>query len=253
MPCFKVEFSGHLYRKWPLGKRIKLADCCFTPGSRDREFIVHTEINAENKECARKNGLETCLDAVHLLEFCIGESVYLDERRARMSTKEGKGTTGWKSFSINAVLAEDSPLTKEQIKEVKMAQNTFKSEQNPKRKKWLIRAINWQALGRRETKSQVDRFLKFWIALEVLLEAKGEKLVSKVTDALVTLYPSCRRQKIDDVVGDIYGIRGKIVHSGFLKPQNVAEKLEQLEAILSDLLRKRLGLRSKALAQQYFL
>jgi len=253
MPYFEVEFSGYLYSKWPLSKGIELADCCFTSGREDRQFTVHTEIDAQNEEQARKNGLESCFDAVHLLEFCIGESVYLDERQYRIRTKESEVTTGGKAFSINALLVKDSPLIEEQLKKVEMAQNTLKSEQDPERKKSLLRAIRWQALGRRETKSQVDRFIKFWIALEILVEGKGEKLVKKVTDKLLILYPSCRKEKIRYIVKRICGVRGAIVHSGVLKPQSVEEKLKQLEAILNDLLGQRLGLSFKAFAQQYLL
>lgn len=116
-----------------------------------------------------------------------------------------------------------------------------------------MRVIHWQAIGQRETKSQIDHFIKFWIALEVLVDGKGKDVVKEVEGPLLKLYPSCPEQKIKDVVGRIYGIRGKIVHYGIQEPESVEEKLKQLEAILGDLLKLRLGLNFKALAQQYLL
>lgn len=253
MPRFKVKIPGHLYHKWPSGEEITLADCCFTSGNNDREFIVHTEIDAENKEQARRNGRKICLDAIHLLEFCIEEQVDLDERRVCVRRKESDITTGWLLLTTDAIIVEDSSLTTEQLEVVKDAQNALASEQNAEKKESLMRAIHWQALGRRETKSQIDRFIKFWIALEVLVEGKGNKLVKKVKKSLTKLYPYCEEQKVRDTVGRIYGIRGYIVHFGTREPEFLEEKLKQLEAILGDLLRLRLGLSFKAFAQQYFL
>lgn len=253
MPYFKIEIPGYLYCKWPSGKEIMLMGCCFTPGNNDREFVVQTKINAENEEQARKNGRKICFDATHLLEFCIGESVYLDESRERIRKKGNDVTTGRKSFSLNAVLIKNSPLTAEQLEAVEKAHNALTSEKDAEKKESLLRAIHWQAIGRRETKSQIDRFIKFWIALEVLVEGKGKDLVRKIEEPLLKLYPSCPEKKIKDVVGRIYGIRVKIVHYGIREPESVEEKLKQLEAILGDLLRLRLGLNFKALAQQYLL
>lgn len=133
MPCFKIEIPGHLYRKWPSGEEIMLAGCCFTPGNNDREFVVPTKIDAENEEQARKNGRKICFDATHLLEF-IGESVYLDESRDRVRKKGNDVTTGRNSFSHNAVLIKNSPLTTEQLEAVEKTQNALTSEKDREKK-----------------------------------------------------------------------------------------------------------------------
>ena len=87
--------------------------------------------------------------------------------------------------------------------------------------------------------------------MEVLVEGKGDNLVLKVRVLLEALYPRCSSIRIADVVGRIYGVRGEIVHWGLREPQQVDEKLKQLEDILSDLFRQRLGLVFKALAQKH--
>jgi len=252
MPRFEVEVSGHLYRKWPSGEEITLADCRFIPSNSDREFIVQTEVEADNEEQARQAGLKTCLDAAHLLEFCIEEPVDLSESRGVQVREKGSAITTTSSFiTLFGAGGVDAPLTKEQLEAVAKAQGVIQAERDPEKRESLMRAIHWQARGRRETQSQIDRFIKFWIALEVLVEGRGKKVVTKVKKPLIKLYPSCSEQKIADVVGRIYGVRNHIVHLGIREPQYVAEKLRQLEDILEDLLRQRMGLDFKALAKQH--
>ena len=251
MYYFEVEIQGKLlYSKWPPGEEIVVGDCRFIPGEEERGFTVHTEVEAKDENQASKEGKEKCIDAVHLLELCIDEEVYLDESQVRVR-KKGDVWTGLKCYTTDVILAKDSPLTVEQLEEIKKAQNTLKGEKDPRKRESLMRAIHWQAFGRRETRSRIDRFIKFWIALEVLVEGRGEKVVYKVEKELRTLYPSCSRQRIKSLVKRIYGLRGDVVHSGEREPEGLEEKLKQLEAILEDLLRSRLGLNFKALTKRY--
>lgn len=249
MARFEIKIPGSLYSLWPSGEEIPLIDCYFTAGNADREFMVHTEVDAESEEEARRVGREKCQDAANLLELCIGAPLNLHEKGEQV-----RGERGTVSFS-NAhtrFSIVNAPLAKEQLEAAAKAQSAIQAEQDPEKKESLIRAVNWQALARRETRNKVDRFIKFWIALEVLVEGKGKYLVRKVKHRLQELYPHYAPRQIDDVVGPIYGVRVDIVHYGGREPQKVEEKLKQLEDILGDLLRQRLGLEFKALAKKHF-
>lgn len=249
MARFEIKIPGSMYCIWPSGKEITLLDCCFTAGNVDREFMVHTELDAKSEEEARRVGREKCQDAANLLEFCMEEPLNLDEKGEQV-----RGERGTVSFS-NAharFSISNAPLAKEQLEAAAKAQSAIQAEQDHKKKESLIRAIHWQALGRRETKSRIDRFIKFWIALEVLVEGKGEYLVRKVKQRLQELYPHYAPEQIRGVVGRIYGVRKDIVHYGVREPQQLGEKIKQLEDILADLLRQRLGLEFRALAKKHF-
>ena len=252
MPKFEVEMDGRLYCKWPSGQEVALLGCRFAPGNSDREFIVCTEVEADAKEASRKAGHEQCRDATYLFEFCTGEPLDLDERQDRIRRKGDEVTTGTKVLPVDIILALDTPRTKEQFTAAAKAESIIQREQDDEAKEVLRRAIHWQALGHRETQSQIDRFIKFWVALEILVEGKGKKVVNKVTKELLQIYPHCAEKTIHDVVGHIYGVRYDIVHLGMREPEYVKQRLEQLEDILDDLLRKRLGLDFKALAGRHF-
>jgi len=252
MPRFEVEMGGHLYRKWPSGQEITLLGCRFAPGGNEREFVVRVEVEADTEEAARKAGREQCQNATYLFEFCTGESVDLDESRDRVKQKGEKVTTGMISGCAFATIVSNKPLNEQQLAAVVGAESIIQREQDDERKEVLKRAIYWQALGRRETQSQIDRFIKFWIALEILVEEGYSTVPLKAKRGLTGLYPQCDKERINNVVGRIYDVRGKIVHHGIREPENLKQRLNQLEDILGDLLRKRLGLDFKALAGRHF-
>ena len=249
MARFEIKIPGSLYSLWPSGEEITLIDCYFAAGNADREFMVSTEVDVESEEEARRVGREKCQDATNLLELCIGAPLNLHEKGEQV-----RGERGTVSFS-NAhtrFSIVNAPLAKEQLEAAAKAQSAIQAEQDPEKKEALFRAIHWQALARWETKSKIDRFIKFWIALEVLVEGEGRKLVPKGSHPLQELYPHYLPEQIKDVVGRIYGVRADIVHFGVRKPQELEEKLKQLEDILSDLIRQRLGLEFRALAKKHF-
>jgi hypothetical protein len=219
---------------------------------RYREFTVRAEAEADTEEAARKAGREQCLDATYLFEFCTSEPIYLDESQDHVRKKGEEITTSTKSIDLGANLASNTPLTEEQLAAIAKAESTVQREQDDEEKEVLKRAIHWQALGRREIESQIDCFIKFWIALEILVEGKGKYVVNKVTKDLKALYPHCTDERIRDVLGRIYGVRIAIVHYGIREPENLKLRLNQLEDILGDVLRKRLGLDFKALAKRHF-
>jgi hypothetical protein len=125
----------------------------------------------------------------------------------------------------------------------------------------LKRAINWYTLGKMEKESNIDRFIKFWIALEVLVDNEEGNDVQKVKNALKKMYPEIEAKiQQDGIIGSkIFSLRGKIFHEGKLSSgelQNpkldIVIQLRQTEDILTDLLRFKLGLPSKTLSRKYF-
>lgn len=209
MPRFEVEMGGRLYRKWPPGQEITLLGCRFASGSSDRKFIVRAEVEANTEEVARKAGREQCRDATYLFEFCIDEPVDLNESRDRVKQKGGEVTTDMKSGRAFATIVSNKPFNEPQLAAVAKAESIIQRKRDDEEKEVLKRVIHWQALGRRETQSQIDRFIKFWIALETLFGGKGKKAVNKVKKELIELYPQYAEKTIQDVVEDVYCVRKK--------------------------------------------
>lgn len=228
-------------------------DCQFSKGSGTHDFLIYTEVKATNSEEARRIGFFLCQDAINLLEFCMDEPVHIKQGPVHVRVKGSNVTTGLMPLLYGNVKARFNNIpTEEQLKAVSKAQNTIESEKNDEKRESLIRAIHWQARGRRELQSKIDQFINFWIALEVLVKGEGEKVVSKIKDSLIEIYPNVNEQNISEIVGRIYGVRADIVHFGVKQPHDLDVRVLQLEKILADLLRKQLGLKFKALSEQVF-
>lgn len=251
MPSFEVSIPGTLYRNWPAGEEIRLVGCVFQPGDNARDFVVSTEVNAPDEDAARQIGRDQCVDATNLLAFCMDEQVNLEINQDHVRETEVAVSTGSISSSAGAALVVDAPPTTEQIEALRQAHTTIDAEPDEVRKEALIRSIHWQARGRREVQSTLDRFINFWIALEVLVRGEGTKVVPKVKEQMMVLYPEANEKQVAEMIGRIYGIRADIVHRGITEPQDFRTKLDQLEDITADLLRHRLGLSFKAFAARH--
>jgi hypothetical protein len=252
MPIFKIEIPGELWRNWPDDKEIKLLGCLFKPGNDTRDFWAQTEIEAPNEEVARQLGYEMCLDATNLLEFCLGEEVSLSTTKYKVSESVANFGTGIAEVSCSASTVLQIPPDEKQMEAIASAQQAIEREFEAEKKESLIRAIHWYARGCQEKRTLIDRFIKFWIALEVLVNGRGKKVTRKVKASLTLLYPSANKERIAEMVNSIYDTRGRIVHIGIRQPQDLHIKLDQLENILSDLLRAKLTLPFKACSGKFF-
>jgi len=242
--------KGNLYRAWPENKEIILINCNFNPGKKKRDFIVKTQIKASNKNEARILGKRNCYDSVNLLEFCIGEKIKLDNNFEEINNMtEDKKESNVHLLSKLEIVNELSTLTDKQLKEIKKVQKKLLNTEKEK-KLILIKSLHWWALGKRES-DNIDRFIKLWIALEVLVEGRGKKVVNKVKEDLRKLYPYFDQTNGNELVGKIYGMRGDIVHKGFRDPRDVMEKTLQLETIFEDLLNLHLNTKFKELTKVY--
>jgi hypothetical protein len=253
MPIFEVKIPGELYRNWLVDKELSFLNCLFTQGSSARKFFVHAEVEAKDEKEARQLGRKMCQDATDLLEFCMSEQVDLSPRQEHIKEKGAAGETAFVSIQVIPAAKgdENAPPTAEQLKTIAKAQTTIEAEKDVEKKEALMRAIHWQARGRRDTESKIDRFVKFWIALEALVGFIGKK-ASNLKKQLVELYPGVNEQQIRRVANQLYDVRCNIVHQGVHNPQGLETKLVQLENIVADLLSARLDLTFKALAQPFF-
>ncbi len=253
MLIFEVAVPRKLLCYWPENKEVKLLDCSFTHGNDPYEFFVKTEVAAENEDDARRLGCDKCEDAIDFFRFCTGEDVLTSSSQVTVRKKGSAYSTGNLSLNGGVLIASPNPLTSEQLENLSRAQIAIEEEQNEEKKEALKRAIHWHARGHLEMESKIDRFIKFWIGLEVLVEyEEGKNDVIKVKKCLKSLYPESDMEKIGEVVGRIYGIRKEIVHHGVRQPKELDDKLGQLENIFTDILRVRLALQPKFLAKCYF-
>ena len=254
MSIFEVKISGKLYRHWPNEENFNLIDCHFADGNSIREFYINTEVEAIGKDDAKDHGLHKCLAAFRLFKFCIDEQVELDCSHIIVKEKGLSISTHTKTFKTNAILVKDEPLTAEQLEAIHKVETMFETEKDDEKKEILKCAIHWFELGKLETQSKIDRFIKFWIALEVLVEGRGSKVVSKIETKLTPLYPNIfNNQKNSETLGRMYGVRANIVHYGLREPAELDKSLELLESIMFDLLREQFGFNSKYLAKKFFI
>ena len=240
MNRFRVEVPGRvMYSKWPPGRAVTLLDCRFTGGAKDNEFAVSTYVDAESRDEAWPIALERCRDATNLFTLCAGEDLELNELRHTIRHKGASRSTGYTATCIDMIIVSNNPVTEEQLEAVAVGRRAIAAFDGKKRER-LLRALHWQALGRWED-DRVDRFIMYWIAVEVLAAGRGKGVVGEICKKLIAVYPQYKPQ-LHDIVGRIYGVRCNIVHEGIRNPDEVRGKLEQLGDILHDLLRHELSL-----------
>lgn len=252
MGSYRVTMKGQLLRRWPTGKEINLLSCTFSEGIEPRTFEVTAVLDAHDEAGANIVGREVCADAANLLEFCLDEKVTINQSEIHIKPEKSDFTRAMVDIELDLGLVADTPLTEEQMSTVRNVEALLDVNVEPETRVLLARVIHWQASGKRENQSEIDRFLKFWIALEVLVGGRGDKVKKKIMAPLSKLYPDIDFQKMTDVVGRLYHIRCDIVHFGLRHPQKFRIRIQQLENILKDLLRDRLCLEFKAFSKRFF-
>jgi hypothetical protein len=267
-PMYEVEMYGTLFYwpdDWAIDKSIRLFDCTFTRLKRDDQGMnisVKSELEAENESEAKEVGSHACRIESQIFAFSSDTLLILDST-VRVKEKASDKMTGSLKCYFHAVLAPlPVTLTMIQLESALSKVHGTLDKENPDSIDLLKRAMNWYTLGKMEKENNTDRFIKFWIALEVLTSNdNGKTVIRRVKNALIKVYPEIEAKILQDgVIGDkMFNLRGKIFHegklsSGDLKDSklNVATQLRQTEDILTDLLRFKLGLPSKALSREYF-
>ncbi|MBN1904068.1 MAG: hypothetical protein JW927_03130 [Deltaproteobacteria bacterium] len=253
MPDYLITMRGNLFRPWPPGEEIKLLSCKFTPGDKSCDFEVQVEISAKDDNEAMNIGRDMCSDAVDLLEFCLDEQTFLNSREIYLKPLESSEGTGICDFGLHLCAVDNKPPSEEQMAAIRKVINIYNENKGFENQEILARIIHWQASGRRESQSDIDRFLKFWIALEVLVGGAGKVVVKKIKKHLASLYDNINTQNVGELIGRIYGVRCAIFHFGIRHPNELKKRLKELEDIFNDLLRSKLGLEFKAFAKRHIL
>jgi hypothetical protein len=259
---YEIEMHGSLFYwpdDWPLDKEIVCIECTFTRVSKDKNVSIRTELEAENESKARETGLNRCRVESEIFAFSSDTMLILDSTNIRVKEKTSQLATGFASVSTNAIIAPHVDLTAEQlISALSIVQENFRKSDSLV---GLKRAIHWYTLAKLEKESKIDKFIKYWIALEVLTDKEKGNDVQQVKNALKTAYPEIEgRIEQDGIIGRcIYALRKEIFHEGKRRSDELNDsqldinvQLKQIEAILKDLLRYEMGLSRRDFAKQYF-
>ncbi len=259
---------GRICFRWPEEKKseqIPLARCTFRMGDSEFQFIVETIIDAIDENDARKLGRERCMIAAYLFSFLIGEGSNQNQANLDL-TQIGiwplvsplKFKTYEKNFTMDCIIVNPLPLSKEQLDAINSAEkaiNEFKDESNN-----LLRSIRWRALGQQDVEDKIDKYIKLFISLEVLVVKEN-----KIAPILSKLYPEADMGKLREIVNDLAEVRGVIQHAGARRQDEIESLkkrskeldfdvcLDKLERLLIDLLRDKLTLPPKRLLNKYLI
>ena len=118
----------------------------------------------------------------------------------------------------------------------------------------ILNAVHMHGNGKRELTDKNERFRKFWIALEALINIDGKttNIARRIENALIRLYenndPGKKyRMKSGLEIVEIKDDRIDQFHYAIENPERVV----QLERILDDLIRSEVGLCHRGYAQEY--
>lgn len=160
--------------------------------------------------------------------------------------------TGYKSLKIGAILVKDNKA--EDIESSVVSVRESLKARKPEEIDTIMRAVHMHANGKRELDDKNERFRKFWIALETIINLDGKKIDIKdrIEKALINLYehnnPGKKYKiKTDYEIKNIKDDRVGQFHHAIEKHDRVV----QLEHILDDLIRSEVGLSHKGYAKQY--
>jgi len=161
-------------------------------------------------------------------------------------------TTGRLALSTNCIIVQSNKANDIELS-VSNVRNSLQSRK-PEEIDSILNAVHMHGNGKRELEDKNERFRKFWIALEALIniDGKDRNIAKRIQDALIRLYE-------DNNPGKIYRMK-----SGFeiveIKKDRIGqfhyaienpERVVQLERILDDLIRSEVGLSHRGYAKEY--
>lgn len=156
-------------------------------------------------------------------------------------------TCGMDTILVKSNTANDIELA------VSSARNSL-ATRNPAEKSAILNAVHMYGNGKRELVDKNERFRKFWIALEALINIDGSKqnIATRIENSLIRLY-----ERIDP--GKNYrmkpGYEIKLIKDDRVGQFHYAienpERGVQLERIADDLIRSEVGLCHRGYAREY--
>lgn len=180
-----------------------------------RNISIKTEVRAKNESKAKDLGSQLCIAECQIFAFCSDALLILDSAFGFRVIEKASNKAGV-SMGCITVIMNSSALTTKQLESALFT--TIKALKDSDDLDYLNRAIHWRSLGKMEFGSKIDRFIKFWIALEVLVDNEDGNDVQKVKNALKKVYPELKEKiQQDGIVGSkIFALREEIFHEGKL-------------------------------------
>lgn len=161
-------------------------------------------------------------------------------------------TTGRLTYSVSCLIVKNN--TANDIEQAVSNARNFLKSRSPREVDSILNAVRMHGNGKRELTDKNERFRKFWIALEALINIDGKKtyIARRIEDALIQLYESNDqsnkyRMKSGFEIVEIKDDRIDQFHHAIENPERVV----QLERILDDLIRSEVGLCHRGYAREY--
>jgi len=248
MPTYCFWTRGTLLSKWPGELQIDLLSCQFSKGTKEYEFVVYTLIDARDDIEAKENGLEKCIEATNFLGFLLNQDISLNYRERNIRRKNGGQKT---SIGLTLTILSNEELPADKLSIIRQVQDSLKTLR-PKDVVIITRAVNWFIGAKRDKVALADKYISFWIALEVLVQGVGNNVHPKIKKRLFKLYPSANLITMGKTIGRLYSLRKEIVHYGKKQPRGISDRTRDIENICEDLVRDDLGLEFLAKSKHIF-
>lgn len=161
-------------------------------------------------------------------------------------------TTGRVSFGAGICMVKSNKASDIELS-VSNVRNSLKSR-SPDEIDSILNAVHMHGNGKRELTDKNERFRKFWIALEALINIDGKKtdIAKRIDGALIRLYESIdpgKKYRIKPGFEIVEIKKDRIAQ--FHYAREIPERVVQLERVLDDLIRAEVGLCHRGYAKQY--
>lgn len=243
MPTFEVMIPATIFKAWPEGKVLEVMDVKVTlrKGSKFN-LEIFTRLAEQDEQSALVVARKRIEDALNFVSVCVGDQmqVVLSKSEDRIREISSEVWTGTSRIAMSATLTDSKPIDESAFPAVESGyQNLTKL---PSEDLELTKTVlRWRDKGIRE-ENRIDKFLAYWISLEILVHGRGKDVKIKVVSNLTKATPHIDEAKTKDVVGRIYGVRGDIVHVGVMEHAELEIRTNQLKEILDALTRAKIGL-----------
>lgn len=211
------------------------------------------DYESDNEDKAIKEGREAFEVALGFLEVCLGERVAynklfdvlieLPANKPIIISEPRLYPAAFPAFAINDDMLEECINTWERLEKVN----------SPQRNKIEL-ALRWYQRGLLEPIPN-DRYLYFWVPLEVLTFEGTTKVNLALEYIRRNLYPSYTKDYIKDKleVGKMYGWRCDIVHKGqIVFHARDDQRILKLKEIVQEILKNELGFKKSNALDKYF-
>jgi len=254
-PEMRLHSSGDFYILPPDQSKLKL-EVKFQTLQGDDYLEIIAPCSSQDRNQVVAEGRQKIEPLLSIIRLLLGERP-LDERMLEDVLEiDEKPKLGAQTLPVRREI--NFPLERYDTSRINELQDALRGSEDlaaPGRDPLLL-ALRWYWKAVQE-KRDVDKYIAFWIALEILV-TKGEegKIVNLTRDFLQSSLLSqfdkgVIKQKL--WIGGLYGLRRDIVHNGLNRlPEEKSDYLDRLQEIVEEIIRCNLGLTSKGSLLKYF-